>query len=605
MKPRTKKFCKTIFAIFMVLALFVCIVPAYEPASAASKPSKPKISVTVDAASATITIKKTKKAEGYMISAKLPGENKFTELATIELDGKKQRNYTVEDLPAGEYSIKVRAYLKKGDDIVWGKYSKVQTFTIKAGAEPTEPADYEEGEIILFGNYEQDNDLKNGTEPIEWIVYEVTDTDMYLISLRALTDGDISQKNKDKTITWENCDLRQWLNNDFYSEAFSTAEAAVITESTLSDTGTVDKIYLPSKEDMTRKDRIFGNKSKRLVCAPTTYAECKSEVFYVWTCITEDEWGMKEHKTIDDQYACYWWLRTSNGGDKFAMVDEAGEYCSTKYWGPEIKSCHTDYDGEPEYVEGYGVRPALRVNLSGASKVIKKTGRFFAGKITTNETVKDTCISLETAKKGDLVELGTYEQDNNLENGSEAIVWYVLDKNKDEITLLSKYALDVVPYNTSKDDTTWENCSLRAWLNDDFYNAAFADNEKELIQTTTVDKNGNSKHSVKGGATTNDNVYLLNMDNVINTDYAFNEDYHAWDIKRRCGLTAYAIAKGAYIGDEKTEDGINSTYWWLRSTGKDKNLAVVVLSKGYVLTDGLSNSTTNITVRPVITVSVK
>lgn len=611
MKLKTRKTCKPIkpiISIFLVLVVFLSIIPTYKEVNAAEKPSKPKISVVVqeDEASATITIKKTNNAEGYMIAVKYPEANEFSELATLDLSGKKKRRYKAENLPAGEYSIKIRAYLKSGEKTVWGKYSKIQTFTIEAPEEITEPATYEAGEIVLFGKCEQDNNLKNGTEPIEWIVYEVTDTDIYLISLRALTDGIISSKNKNTTITWENCDLRKWLNNDFYNESFSEAETAVIAESILSDTGTIDKIFLPSKDEMTRKDSIFAGKAKRRACAGTDYSILHDEDNYLWSCIIENEWGFKEHKTIDDRYACYWWLRTAEGENKFAMIDEAGESCSVKYWGPDIKSYHTDYDGEYEYVDNYGIRPALRINLlDTTSKILIKSGRFFAGKTYTSEIVQDSCVNIEDAKKGDLVQFGAYEQDNNLKNGSEAIVWFVLNKSDSEMTLLSKYGLDTVPYNTVNCSTTWENCSLRAWLNDDFYNAAFSDEEKELIKTTTVDKNGNSKHSINGGAKTKDKIYLLSMDDVINASYGFDQDYHWLDIKRRCGITPYALANGAGVGDEQTKDGISGGYWWLRSLGKSSDKTVIVQPRGYVLTDGRVNNSLEVMIRPVITITLK
>ena len=38
------------------------------------------------------------------------------------------------------------------------------------------------GDIITFGHYEQDNNLDNGAEPIEWIVLDVQDGKALLLS---------------------------------------------------------------------------------------------------------------------------------------------------------------------------------------------------------------------------------------------------------------------------------------------------------------------------------------------------------------------------------------------------------------------------------------
>ena len=53
--------------------------------------------------------------------------------------------------------------------------------------------------------------------------------------------------------------------------------------------------------------------------------------------------------------------------------------------------------------------------------------------------------------------------------------------------LISRYALDVKPYNTQRVDITWEQCTLRAWLNNDFINTAFTTDEQAAILLTNVD----------------------------------------------------------------------------------------------------------------------
>lgn len=75
---------------------------------------------------------------------------------------------------------------------------------------------------------------------------------------------------------------------------------------------------------------------------------------------------------------------------------------------------------------------------------------------------------LKVAKVGDYVFFGAYEQDNNTANGKENIEWLVLEVKDGKALVTSKYALDCKPYNTSYTDVTWENCTLRRWLNNDF-----------------------------------------------------------------------------------------------------------------------------------------
>ena len=73
------------------------------------------------------------------------------------------------------------------------------------------------GDIIKFGNYFINDDTTK--EPIEWRVLEVSNDKALLITKDAI---DCKPYNYEmRNITWENCTLRQWLNNEFINQAFS------------------------------------------------------------------------------------------------------------------------------------------------------------------------------------------------------------------------------------------------------------------------------------------------------------------------------------------------------------------------------------------------
>lgn len=64
----------------------------------------------------------------------------------------------------------------------------------------------------------------------------------------------------------------------------------------------------------------------------------------------------------------------------------------------------------------------------------------------------------------------------------EDIVWRVVDKKDGEVLLLSEYGLDAQPFDTSgKIRVSWKDSTIRKWLNDDFYNSAFSEEERENI----------------------------------------------------------------------------------------------------------------------------
>lgn len=114
----------------------------------------------------------------------------------------------------------------------------------------------------------------------------------------------------------------------------------------------------------------------------------------------------------------------------------------------------------------------------------------------------------------EIVQFGSYEQDGVIENGTESIDWYILDEKDDKVMLISKYALDYQQFNDTDERVTWENSSLREWLNDDFYNAAFDEAEQELICDTNVENPDNHWNGIEGGNDTIDKVYILSFDEI-------------------------------------------------------------------------------------------
>ncbi len=249
--------------------------------------------------------------------------------------------------------------------------------------------------------------------------------------------------------------------------------------------------------------------------------------------------------------------------------------------------------------DGSEVRSATITGLS-AGKYSFKVRAYSkgAGKTVWGSYSKDKTITLTTvftdrsefikAKTGDVIVFGSYEQDNNKKNGKEAIEWLVLSNDGKELFIVSRYALDWKWYNNNKcENITWEKCSLRKWLNNDFYNAAFSASDKKLIKTTNLKNNEIIDFEMKGGNDTKDNVFLLSLEDMVNTKYGFSSDFDEPDIVRRCAPTAYAVEQGAYFDDE--EETLNNEYacdWWLRSPGDHGDRATIVSSPGYVFTVG-------------------
>ena len=158
------------------------------------------------------------------------------------------------------------------------------------------------GDIVWYGNYEQDNDTSNGKEAIAWQVLARENNRLLLISTKALDCQPYNTSNTE--VTWESCSLRKWLNKMFFKNAFGAKEQAKIPKTKVSadekprystDSGktTTDKVFLLS---IAEAEKYFSSDEARQ-CEPTKYAVAE---------------GVHPN---EDSGNCWWWLRASGDWD--------------------------------------------------------------------------------------------------------------------------------------------------------------------------------------------------------------------------------------------------------------------------------------------------
>lgn len=198
---------------------------------------------------------------------------------------------------------------------------------------------------------------------------------------------------------------------------------------------------------------------------------------------------------------------------------------------------------------------------------------------------------LTAAVVGDTVYYGSYEQDNNTENGKEDIEWVVLEHADDKLLLCSRYGLDYQEYGEERIDTTWENSHLRQWLNSTFLEEAFGKEEAALIMLTDVPADDNPKYDTSYGNATQDNVFILSA--------AQAEHYFLTDKERLVSPTPYAVTQGAYSSQKKYA-GIQTCCWLLRTPGTDSTQVAYVYYDGSLSYSGASVDTRGASFRPVI-----
>lgn len=91
------------------------------------------------------------------------------------------------------------------------------------------------GSEITFGHYEQDEDLTNGQEPIEWIVLDVDEENQkaFLLSKYCLETKVVYPERV--PMYWGASTLREWMNGEFLNAAFTAEEQEKILTTTVTN----------------------------------------------------------------------------------------------------------------------------------------------------------------------------------------------------------------------------------------------------------------------------------------------------------------------------------------------------------------------------------
>ena len=179
--------------------------------------------------------------------------------------------------------------------------------------------------------------------------------------------------------------------------------------------------------------------------------------------------------------------------------------------------------------------------------------------------------------QADSIYLGAYQQSNDGNGGynKDSVKWQVLSNEEDKLFLFADTILDIKDYNDEKDETPdrniyWSECSLREWLNDEFINTAFSENENMAISQTVITTpkfdipNGSSQEvGSTGDEETTDKVFLLSVNDVKNDAYFQGE----WTGGQ------FGSGKKSFLPSYTTDyvkgiTGSEGNHYWLRDPGK-------------------------------------
>ena len=193
-------------------------------------------------------------------------------------------------------------------------------------------------------------------------------------------------------------------------------------------------------------------------------------------------------------------------------------------------------------------------------------------------------VALKDAEIGDIVQMGTYEQDGDPET-EDPICWDVPDKDGDAMLLISH---DVIAYQRFSDSfkcVIWEDSQIRSWLNQEFYAEAFDKETQARIKGYVTSGVDEANQESRGDAT--DRIFLLSQKEI--------EKYYGHKLPKAeallCKPSKAVLQRYEEIEQQRVRekvpfvtsvpDASEGISWMLRSTGKSQNQISIIRGDGY------------------------
>lgn len=208
-----------------------------------------------------------------------------------------------------------------------------------------------------------------------------------------------------------------------------------------------------------------------------------------------------------------------------------------------------------------GMRSGNRENLTAARELFLTLGDF-----KNSAAMAQKCGMLLDYQVGNTVTFGAW-------NG-KPIRWRVCDTSGKMKMLIAEEIVLEKPYNDLRTDTYWQTATLRKWLNKEFLQEAFTQEERLMVMATRRTNEPNESYYTNAGLPTMDKVFVLN--------------------KRELDQ---------YLPEQK--DRTFGHWWWLRTPG-DNLLAVEAIDEqGEVYLHGVNVNYATGGVRPALWVLLK
>ena len=502
---------------------------------------------------------------------------------------------------------------------------------------------YKDIDSVVLGSYEQDGDIANGKEGIEWFVLKKENNKALLISKYILDYVEYSNILGKYTV-WKDSRLRAWSNHEFYDSSFNEKEKVLIAATKIKN---YDNPVYGNTSGPTTIDKIFAPGFDELIeTFDIDYDDCMREPYY-------DQKEIYDYRLITKftDYALKKYRKEKNNHKADPLVDfwlrnqgRSGEELNSRTNNAMIARQTIDFKGAAYDLFQYssnsektvssnlklGFRPSLWVDLNilnefDGTSYDAKLDKIFSedipeakkygfenineARVVTSYSNKATIVNYDT------VTFGSYEQDGDFDNGKEQIEWIVIDKSKDEYLLLSKFVLDYHPFHKNKlsgVSMSWNNSDIRLWANSDFIEEAFSEEEKKSLLISNVENTINDYYNLRP---TEDKVFLLSIDEITKYFGNKNDNYDGRTVENfvnannrdRTFATNFAKSRGVIVGGGSNlldDENVYSCAYYTRSMRNSNNNQVIYIKEnGADNYTGSSDTWKRFGFRPVIRVS--
>ncbi len=179
--------------------------------------------------------------------------------------------------------------------------------------------------------------------------------------------------------------------------------------------------------------------------------------------------------------------------------------------------CGYEKDNMPDFCPTCGFDYRSYINDLEEKNRIEEEKRIKAQKELEEKQRKEREARLTKSLK----DLGYFRENNkiyfglypNKDNKDELIEWDILEEKDGNALIITHNIIDSIIYDKQHRD--YEKSDIRSWLNNDFYNKAFNNDQKEKIIMTTIGYEFHDHHEIfPEYKKVEDNIFLLQTDEV-------------------------------------------------------------------------------------------